>query len=201
MRFNPLVRRAKEVVDNGVIGDVVALRAELCTRFEFDAAHRLFDLEAGGGALLDLGVYPIHFAWLLLGGPQRVDAIGALSPTGSDTTVTLQCEYPDGAVAQLLTSAHTRGTGAAEIYGTKGTVTLGPRIHRATTLTVVTERGEELTRSPMVGNGYGLQVAEVERCLRAGELESPLVPLDETVAILAMIDEVRQQVGVRYAAD
>lgn len=201
MRMNPLVRRAKEIVDSGTIGDVLSVRAELCTRFEFDAAHRLFDLAAGGGALLDLGVYPIHFAWLLLGRPDRVDAMGTLSPTGSDVTAGLQCGYRSGAVAQILTSAATRGVGAAEIYGTLGTLTLGPRIHRATTLTVATADGEELTTAPMVGNGYGFQVAEVERCLRAGELESPLMPLDETVAILEMIDDVREQIGVRYTAD
>lgn len=201
MRFNPLVRRAQEVVASGAIGEIVSVSAELCSRFEFDPKHRLFDLEAGGGALLDLGVYPITFAWLFLGAAEHVDTIGTLSPTGSDATVSIQCGYRDGAIAQILTSAVSHSPGAGNICGTLGTVEIGPRIHRATTLTVTTEAGEEQTTAPIIGNGYGLEVAEVERCLRAGELESPLVPLDETVAILEMIDDIRQRLGVRYPAD
>jgi predicted dehydrogenase len=201
MRFNPLVRRAQQVVASGAIGEVVGLRAELCSRFEFDARHRLFDLAAGGGALLDLGVYPITFAWLILGAPEHVDAIGTLSPTGSDASVSIQCGYRDGALGQIFTSAVTHSPAAGMICGTKGTVEIGPRIQRATSLTVTTEPGEEFTTTPITGNGYGLQVAEVARCLRQGELESPVVPLDETVAILEMIDDVRKRIGVRYPAD
>jgi predicted dehydrogenase len=201
MRFNPLVRRAQQLVADGAIGELVSLRADLCSRFEFDPLHRLFDLDAGGGALLDLGVYPITFAWLFLGHPDRLDAIGTLSPTGSDATVSIHSGYTGGAIAQVLTSAMSHSPVAATICGTAGTIELGPRVHRATSLTVSTEAGSEQITAEIEGNGYGLQIAEVERCLRAGELESPVVPLDETVAILEMIDGVRRTVGVRYPAD
>ena len=69
MRFNPLIRRAKQLAADGAIGDLVCVRADLLAYFPFDPAHRLYDLAAGGGALLDLGVYPVHFAWLFLGRP------------------------------------------------------------------------------------------------------------------------------------
>jgi predicted dehydrogenase len=201
MRFNPLVRRAQEVVAAGAIGDIVSLRGDLCSKFDFDPHHRLFDLGAGGGALLDVGIYPITFAWLFLGRPAQTEAIGTLSPTGSDATVSVQCGYQAGAVAQILTSAVSHSPFAGAICGTLGTVELGPRIQRPTVLTVTTEAGEEQIHSAIVGNGYGQQIAEVERCLRAGELESPVVPLDETVAILEMIDGIRRTVGVHYPAD
>jgi predicted dehydrogenase len=178
------------------------VNAALSRRFEFDPDHRLFDLAAGGGAMLDLGVYPVTFAWLFLGRPDRVDAVGTLSPTGSDATVAMQWSYSSGPVAQILTSAVSVTSPASGlICGTEGWISVEPSVHRPTALTVSTADGEEHFSAELPGNGYRLQVAEVERCLRAGDLESPLVPLDETVEILETIDEVRRQVGVRYASD
>src|SRR5215471_12412397 len=142
MRLNPLVRTARAVAESGRIGELISVRADLSARFEYDPEHRLYDLAAGGGALLDLGIYPATFTWLFLGRPDSVQAVGSLSPTG-----------------------------------------------------------DEVLPDTLPGRGYGPEVAEVERCLRAGELESPLVPLDETVAILEVLDGVRAQLGVHYPAD
>ena len=201
MRFNPLIRRAQEVAASGQIGELVSVRADLSKRFEFDASHRLFDLAAGGGALLDLGVYPLTLAWMFLGRPGQVQTAGTLSPTGSDATVAMQFSYPSGVVAQIHTSAIAESPYAALICGTDGWIRVETRVHRPTGITIGTDSGTEYIPGQYSGNGYGLQVAEVERCLRAGELESPVVPLDDTVAILETIDEIRRQVGVRYAAD
>ncbi len=201
MRFNPLIRRAQEVAASGQIGELVSVRADLSKRFEFDASHRLFDLAAGGGALLDLGVYPLTLAWMFLGRPGQVQTAGTLSPTGSDATVAMQFSYPSGVVAQIHTSAIAESPYAALICGTDGWIRVETRVHRPTGITIGTDSGTEYIPGQYAGNGYGLQVAEVERCLRAGELESPVVPLDDTVAILETIDEIRRQVGVRYAAD
>lgn len=201
MRFNPLIRRAQEVAASGQIGELVSVRADLSKRFEFDASHRLFDLAAGGGALLDLGVYPMTLAWMFLGRPGQVQTAGTLSPTGSDATVAMQFSYPSGVVAQIHTSAIAESPYAALICGTDGWIRVETRVHRPTGITIGTDSGTEYIPGQYSGNGYGLQVAEVERCLRAGELESPVVPLDDTVAILETIDEIRRQVGVRYAAD
>ena len=201
MRLNPLVRRAHEIVASGRIGDLVSVRAELSRRFEFRPEHRLFDLAAGGGALLDLGVYPITLAWLFLGRPARVDSVGTLSPTGSVATVAMQWSYPGGQVAQVLTSAVSPSPFAALICGTQGWIRIEPRVQYPTSIVVHTPQGEEEIEETQPGNGYGPQVAEVERCLRAGLLESPLVPLDETVAILDLIDSARRDIGARYSAD
>lgn len=201
MRFNPLVRRAQELVAAGAIGDVVSLRADLCSRFDYDPAHRLFNLDLGGGALLDIGVYAITFARLFLGAPEVTDVQGTFSPTGSDASVIMQSSYPGGALSQIMISAVAHSPAAATICGTTGAIELGPRIHRATELAVTTPAGVEQVTVPLVGNGFGPEIAEVERCLRAGELESPVVPLDETVAILEFIDAMRARLGVHYAAD
>ena len=201
MRFNPLVRQAQEIVADGRLGRLVNLRADFSRRFEFSPTHRLFDLGAGGGALLDLGVYPVTFAWLFLGRPQRIAVSGALSETGSDATVAMQFSYPDGQFAQLCTSAVSPSPVGAVVCGTDGWLQLEPTVHRPTRLTVSTAEGPQVVEEDVVGNGYGAQVAEVERCLRAGETESPMVPLDETVAIMELLDDVRAEVGVRYEAD
>jgi predicted dehydrogenase len=205
MRLNPLIRSAVDIAWDGRIGDIVGVRADLSRRFDYDPTHRLFDLSAGGGALLDLGIYPATAAYLLLGPPDTVQTIGALAPTGTDLTTAMQWGYADGAVAQIYCSAAGGSPLAALITGTAGWISVEPRVHRPRRLVVHasdTSDGDEIIESPPIpGNGYRAQVAEVARCLREGELESPLVPLDETVAILTVLDEARRQLGVRYPAD
>jgi predicted dehydrogenase len=201
-RLNPLIRQAVEIAGSGRIGEIVGVRADLSQHFPYSATHRLFDLAAGGGALLDLGVYPVTVAWLFLGRPDTVQAIGTLSPTGSDLTAVMQWGYADGRVAQLYCSAAGPSPLAALVTGTHGWISVEPRIHRPRRLVVHDGAGDEVIEAGAVaGNGYGLEIAEVARCLRAAELESPLVPLDETIAILEVLDETRRQLGVRYAAD
>ena len=201
-RLNPLVRQAVEIARSGRIGEIVAFRGDLSRYFHYDASHRLFDLVAGGGALLDLGIYPATVAWLFLGRPDTVQAMATLSPTGSDVTTVMQWAYRDGPLAQLYCSAAGESPFAVLINGTAGWISIEPRIHRPERMIVHDASGDEvITAAEQIGNGYGHEVQEVARCLRAGELESPLVPLDETVAILELMDDVRRQIGVRYAAD
>jgi predicted dehydrogenase len=201
-RLHPLIRQALDIAGSGRIGDVVGVRADLSRHFDYDPTHRLFDLGAGGGALLDLGVYPATVAWLFLGRPDTVQALGSLAPTGSDLTVAMQWGYADGRIGQIYTSAAGPSPFAALVTGTDGWISIEPRIHRAERL-VVSSRGAEqvIEGEPDEGNGYRLEIAEAARCLRAGELESPLIPLDETVGILEVMDEARLQLGVHYPAD
>lgn len=201
MRFDPLVRRAVELAHGGAIGDIVGVHGDLSRRFDYDPAGRLFDPAAGGGALLDLGVYPVTFAWLVLGRPDSITATGSLAPTGVDATAALQWGYRDGRFAQLHSSAVAASPHTGVIIGTDGWLRLESRIHCPTALTVHSGSTEEIVADPHPGSGYDLEIAEVERCLGAGELESPLVPLDDTLAILGSIDEARRQLGVRYAAE
>lgn len=201
MRVNPLVRTAQDVAGSGRIGELVSVRADLSARVDYDPAHRLYDLAVGGGALLDLGVYAATFAWLFLGRPDTVQAIGSLSPTGSDATVAMQWGYQDGRFAQIASTTLGQNPLAGLIGGTAGWVSVHGRVSRPTSITIHDATGDEVLPDTLPGFGYGPEVAEVERCLRAGELESPLVPLDETVAILEVFDGVRSQLGVRYEAD
>jgi predicted dehydrogenase len=199
MRFNPLIRQAVDLARDGAIGDLISIHADLSALFPFDPRHRLYDLAAGGGALLDLGIYPTHLVWMFLGRPSRVQAIGALSPTGSDATSAQQWGYPGGQFAQLSCTTLGRSPMTALVQGTVGAITLDGRLHRPTQLTV--HRGDQTEVIAGEPTGYELEVAEVERALRAGETESPVVPLQDTVEILEVIDQARAQIGVRYPAD
>src|SRR6266542_1835359 len=182
MRLNPLIRTARQIASSGRIGELISVHADLSHRFEFDPSHRLYDPDAGGGALLDLGVYPATFGWLFLGRPDTVQATGAF--------------------AQLSCTAVGQNPLTGVVTGTAGWISTEGWIARPTSITVHDSDGEHvLPEPPLAGNGYQPEIVEVERCLRAGELESPEVPLDDTVAILEVLDEVRAQVGVTYPAD
>jgi predicted dehydrogenase len=201
MRLNPLVRTAQDVAGSGRIGELISVRADLSAPFEYDPAHRLFDLAVGGGALLDLGIYPATFAWLFLGRPDTVAATGLLSPTGSDASVAMQWGYEDGRFAQIASTTLGQNPLAGLIAGTAGWILVEGRVNRPTSIIIHDATGDEVLPDTLSGFGYGPEVVEVERCLRAGELESPLVPLDETVAILDVLDGVREKLGVQYQAD
>lgn len=201
MRLNPLILRAQQIAASGRIGTVVSVHADLSRRFEYDPAHRLYDLAAGGGALLDMGIYPATFAWLFLGRPDTVQATGSLSPTGSDATVAMQWGYRSGSFAQVSSTALAQNPQTGVVSGTDGWIAIGTPLARPDRVVVHDGDGDEVLTHELPGSGYGPEIVEAARCLRAGEVESPLVPLEETIAILEVLDEVRTQLGVRYQAD
>ncbi|HCO01822.1 MAG TPA: oxidoreductase, partial [Actinobacteria bacterium] len=199
MRANPLILKAQEMVARGVIGDVVSVHADFSIGLDFDPTHRLYDLANGGGALLDLGVYPMHFAWLFLGRPDTQQVLGTLSPTGSDSTVAIQWGYASGATAQLRCATTASTPGRATIAGTAGSIQAEPWFLNPERLVVTTREGE--SRIEGDGTEYGPQIEEVERCLREGLLESPLAPHADTIAVLQLIDRARANLGVRYPGE
>ncbi len=201
MRFHPMIRAAQDLIAAGAIGPVRSVRAELSRHFPYDPSHRLYDLSAGGGGLLDLGVYPATFAWLFLGQPDVLHAVGGLAPTGSDSAAAMLFGYDHGGFAQVSCTTELRTDVPAVVAGRSGWIEFEGAPHHPTGLRVHGENPQVLQADPVIGNGYGHQVAEVERCLAAGLLQSPRAPLDETVAILALLDETRAQIGVRYPAD
>jgi predicted dehydrogenase len=199
MRANPLILKAQEMVARGVIGEVVAVHADFSIGLDFDPRHRLYDLSNGGGALLDLGVYPMHFAWLFAGRPDTQQVLGTLSPTGSDATVAVQWGYTSGATAQLRCATTAQTPGRATIAGTAGSISVEPWFLNPERLVVTTDEQESVVKGG--GTAYGPQIQEVERCLREGLLESPLAPHGDTIAILELIDRARADLGVRYPAE
>lgn len=194
-RFNPCVAKIRELVLGGAIGELRTVTADFAVEFPYDPEHRLFAPDLGGGALLDLGVYPVSFAWMLLGQPNHVAAVAGLAQNGVDANTGVLFGYDSGAVALLHCSFEAEGPTTATILGTGGRIDVHSLFFRPTSFTVRPRGAEPWTyTADLTGHGYTYQAAEVARCLRAGELESPLMPLDETVAIMRVLDTVRDYI-------
>ena len=201
MRCNPLVRRIRQLLETGELGPVTQVRADLGFRVDAEPTDRLLDPALGGGALLDMGVYPVTFAHLFLGRPDKVAAVAALSEAGADVNIAMSFGYESGAVAALTASMLGPTPRTASIATDRGRFDLPDGFHHPTTATWTSEGHVETIERPVIGTGLANEAQEVMRCLRNGETESPLVPLDETVDLMRLMDDVRRQVGVVYAAD
>lgn len=198
MRTIPAVRRAVEVIRDGAIGKVSAVYADFGLAGPFPPDHRLRDPRLGGGALLDLGVYPVSLAQFVLGAPERVAAVAALTPEGVDENTAIALGYADGAIASLHAGIAGRTPTVATVVGTGGRVELPALFFRPERFRLIRGEEVEVHEAPLRGNGMGYEAEEVMRCLAEGRTESELVPLTETLAVMRTLDEIRALVGVRY---
>jgi predicted dehydrogenase len=203
-RFLPHVVALRQLIADGRLGGLVSVTADHGQWFAFDPRHRLFAPELGGGALLDLGVYPVSFASMLLGPPSRVGASATMTSTGVDAQTSMLLDHPTGAQAVLTCTSLAKSPCTATVVGTEGRIEIDSVWYCPTSFTLYPRDGEPtrwtVPDDVLAGPGKGLryQAAEVARCLREGLLESPMMPLDETVTIMATLDEVRDQIGLSY---
>jgi predicted dehydrogenase len=161
----------------------------------FDPAGRLWDPVLGGGALLDLGVYVIDLARLLLGDPESVSATGTSAPTGVDAQASVQLGWAGGACGLLDVSLLTALPGTALVTGTSGYAELGPAFHAPTRLLVHVDGVDRVEELPDRNAGFVGEIEEVARCVAAGKTESDVLPLAETVATMRVIERARELVG------
>nr|MDT0660267.1 Gfo/Idh/MocA family oxidoreductase [Micromonospora sp. DSM 115978] len=199
MRCNPLVLRMVELIADGAIGTLTTVRADFGVFGPFPPESRMRARALGGGALLDLGVYPISLAHLLLGAPDQVRSWAQISPEGVDENTGVLLGYDSGAVA-ALTCGIIGATGVtASVAGTTGRIELPAPFFRPPYLTLHRGGAEpEVIRGEVVGGGYQYEAAEVQRCLAAGLTESPLVPHAVTLEVMGLLDAIREQIGVSY---
>jgi predicted dehydrogenase len=200
-RFLPTMARVREILAAGTLGEIVYLTAEHGQWFADDPDFRLFAPSLGGGALLDLGVYPISFAHMVLGVPSRITAVSDPAFTGVDRTTSAIFQYPGGAHAVLTTSLAGASNNPAAIYGTEARLELDGWFYTPTSFQVVSRDGEVLESytPPEGGRGMEYEAAEVGRCLREGLTESPLMPLSDTLEVMATMNEIRRQIGLDYS--
>ncbi|SCF36225.1 Gfo/Idh/MocA family protein [Micromonospora mirobrigensis] len=200
MRTNPAILRMVELIGQGAIGAVTGVRADFGAAGPFPPEHRMRARALGGGALLDLGVYPVSLAHLLLGVPQHLRAWAKLGPEGVDENTGMVLGYDSGAVATLSCGMVGATPLTASVTGTTGRIDLADPFFRPGALTV--HRGDaapETIDVELVGGGYQYEAAEVQRCLAAGLPESPLVPHAATLEVMGLLDDVRALIGVDYA--
>ena len=237
MRFMPLMLRLQDVLDSNAIGEVRMVTIHVGYSNEFNKEDRLVNPALGGGALLDLGIYPLSLAFKLLGSPSSVVSHATMGDTGVDEQSAVILGYPEGQQALLAASLRHSTPNEAVIMGTEGQIRIHAPFYRAHKLSIIksspvvsNSNGGHQVRSrikriplvqelylrldtlvsplvngrpirivqPFKGNGYNYEAAEVMRCLKTGERESNIMPLDETFRIMETMDTIRRQWNLKY---
>jgi predicted dehydrogenase len=198
-RFLPHIAQVRELLSSGVIGEVVNVEADHGQYLIDSKNPRLTEPSLAGGALLDLGIYPVSFAHLVLGKPSRITATGVLTEKGVDSQASAIFDYDNGAQAVLTTTLITGTPCRATIAGTLGRIEIDRTFYNPANMRLVLRDGTT-TEYPNTYKGHGLreQAAELERMVRNNEIESPLLTHNMTIEIMQSLDEIRNQIGLRY---
>jgi predicted dehydrogenase len=198
-RFFPLMYRVRELLQERAIGEPRMLTADFGFRAEINPEGRLFNPALGGGALLDVGVYPVSLAFMVFGAPQRITGLATLSETGVDEQAGMVFGYQNGEIALLSTSVRTTTPQEAVILGTEGRITIHPPWWQPRAMTI-TRYGKpaEPIEVPFESTGFNYEATEVADCLRKGKRESDIMPLEESLAIMRAMDTLRAQWGLKY---
>ena len=198
-RFIPAAIKFKELIEDNVIGDIQYLFAGGAILPDFDPDFYVFRKELGGGVLLDAGVYLVSLASWLLGFPDRIQSAAKLSGRGVDDHDAILLEYNSGAIAGMYVSMRTKSRPDITVLGSKGKIYVHPPLFCPSRITLSLFDAEETEITlPIESNGYQFEIMEVNRCLREGKTESDVMPLDETLEIMRMMDGIREQIGLKY---
>lgn len=203
-RFLPAHVRLRELVAEGTIGEVRAVEASFGFPFPHNPGHRLLARALGGGALLDLGIYPLNTAVQLLGPPEEVVATATLGETGVDVNTAVAMRFPGGAVATAQCSLSSLMAGTARVVGTEGWIDVAAPQHHPESLTVrrITSLREKPSRDvielPIGGDGLRYQVHEVHRCLRSGVQQSDVMSWQHTLDLMTVLDRARAAFALEY---
>jgi predicted dehydrogenase len=202
-RYLPHMVRIRELVAGGDLGEVRVAHADHSQRLSSDPAHRLNALELGGGALLDLGIYPVSFVWDILGAPTDISARGRLGETGADTEVATLFTHQGGAVSTTVSSSRAAGPVTAHIVGTEGRIDIDRTWYGPAAFRLTRPDGSIAEQFTPTGDGRGMQYQALaaERLVAEGARDSDVLPLAETVAIMRALDDIRAQIGVRYPGE
>ncbi len=199
-RFLPVLEKTRAWLREGVIGEPLMVRADFGFRADYNEDGRLFLPELAGGGLLDVGIYPISLAAMVLGvHPVEVTSLAVLGASGVDEQNSVVFKYGSGAMAATTSALRVTTPQDAHILGAEGSIYLHSPFWRGDTATLsLSGREAEVFHFPMEGNGYNYQANAVMECLRAGKTECEVMSLDDSIAIMGILDAARAQWGLRY---
>ena len=209
-RFLPAICRVRELLAQGEIGEVRMLSADFgFNPGGYDVESRLLNPDLAGGALLDVGIYPLAFCSMVLGKPNRIQSSAYLGRTGVDEQFSAVLEYNDGVMATVMGAVQTQTGQNAWIYGTKGSIKIGTPWWCGTSLTVYRFKEdatnapfdygvEESLYLPYESNGYNCEAEAVAEMILSGKKESEIMPLAESLELAETMDEARRQWGLKY---
>ena len=202
MRFIPVLRDLQRRLAENEIGEIRMLQADFGFRAPFDPSSRLFNLDLAGGALLDIGIYPLAFAMLLLGEPAEIVSVAHKAPTGVDEQSAYLLRHGQGQISVLASALRTQTSMSAHVYGTHGQIHIPKQFWRAKEMIVqVRNKPQQRVLLPYDGNGYQFEAQEVVDCLLAGKTESAIMPLADSLSLMRTMDQIRQQWGLTYPVE
>lgn len=198
-RYLPHIAQLREILASGVLGKIQTVEADHGQRLADQNIPRLVDPALGGGALLDLGIYPVSFAHLVLGTPEKITASATMTTRGVDSQTSAIFDYKDGAQAIINTTMIAQTPCRAVISGLAGRLEIDRTFYNPTSMRVILFDGR-VTEYPNIYVGHGLreQAVEMARVVRAGLLESPSMPWSESISVMKTMDEIRSQIGLVY---
>lgn len=200
MKLRPTFMKVKQWINDGRIGKVQYIKADFNNYIPYDANDRLFRADCGGGALLDLGVYPLTFVMALLGEPEDIYTRAHMGKDGVDLSNTVILTYPDGCYADTSSGFEVQDKNGAVISGDKGSIIMGDWFHCTSECTLYDNDGnvvEDRFFPPEI-NGYEYEIREVERCLAENMKESAVIPHEDTLAVMRLMDRCRKEWGMTF---
>lgn len=197
-RWLPHMVRIRQILAEGLLGDVRVLLADHAQNIEH--IPRLHDPALGGGALLDLGIYPVSFAWDVFGGPSSIQAHATLTEAGVDRETAIILGYPSGAHAVLHSQMSGTGPNRAALVGDQGRIEIDSVWYTVVGFTRYDADGAIVERfeQKVEGRGMHFQAAELERIVASGRIEGDVLPPSQSVGIMSTLDTVRGIIGVTY---
>lgn len=199
-RFLPVIGEVRRLLQSGAIGTPRLMRGDFGFYGDYEEDKSAFIPELAGGALLDVGIYPISLAAMIFGDkPEQIVSAARLGKFGTDELNAVTLVYPGGEMAITSSAIRLETPQDAVITGDKGSIHLHAPFWCAEKITLHVDGQEpEEIEMPLHGNGYNYEAEAVMEALRAGALESPLMPLDESIALMGILDTARKQWGLRY---
>jgi predicted dehydrogenase len=198
-RFFPIMERVRHLLKSGDIGTPYLLHADFGFKGTFNLEGRLFNPNLGGGALLDVGVYPVSLASMVFGEPERVTGLATMGRTGVDEVSGMVFGYSNGALSMLSTCIRVNTVQTAVIMGTEGKISIHTPWWKPDAMTLSRSgKNDQVIRLPYTSSGFNYEAGEVAQCIRAGKLESDILPLSESLAVMRTLDKVRAQWGLKY---